>query len=546
MQPKPLRMLRILVTIALIASLSSFNNLVRSSPDRRIDYSLSFDDNGFTTTTITYRDDQANGSVWMLVPKGSRKWSLSVSEGVVDGRVLTDVGMVFYDNLSLSYTGPVSISVNWTMEYGALLLEPRGLFVSPAILASSDVPGYATLSMPDGVTKINYATPRYKEVSSGVLQFDLRQVMQNPEAVGRIYIYFSFSGEQSMEEFTEGTYTISTASRYMGLAERVLSVYAEATPILQGLFNTTLGHAYVEFFVPESAEEMPIGGFVPILPDRFSVGNISLNLFYFRTQEGYIESIALHELVHQYVAKSGIPPSLLWLHEGLANYVGIQLTYFLGLPGARDLEDSLVFEAARIPQSEYHIIDGWTPSHTNPSYSVFQHYSIAFEIVREIGSAFQEEGEPFSGYDYYSALFRSIAEKGQLPNSTWHVLSAMELCASNGSKVASMFQSWNFDIPDVFMIYSRIESLKEELSDPSPLISPFVPSMMAKLDEAERLLRSNELLLAQELVREVEAFINRMWILMAALIIMGVTASFSVVYARKVKRSIEVGIDVEP
>jgi len=541
-----MRMLRILVMIALIASLSGSNYLVRSSPDKRIDYSLSFDDNGFTATNITYSDDQANGSVWMLVPKGSHKWSIGVSEGELDGSALTDVGMVFYDNLSLSYTGPFSVSVNWTMEYGALLLEPHGLFVSPAILASSDVPGYVTLSLPDEVTKINYATPRYKEVSPGVLQFDLRQVMQNPEVVGRIYIYFALSGEQSMEEFTEGNYTISTASRYRGLADRVLSVYAEATPILQKLFNTTLGHAYVEFFVPESAEEMPIGGFVPILPDRFSVGNISLNLFYFRTQEGYIESIALHELVHQYVAKSGIPPSLLWLHEGLANYVGIQLTYFLGLPGARDLEDSLVFEAARIPQSEYHIVDGWTPSHTNPSYSVFQHYSIAFEIVREVGLAFEEEGEPFSGYDYYSSLFKTIEEKGQLPNSTWHVLSAMEFCAPNGSKVASMFQSWNFDIPDVFMIYSRIESLKEELSDPSPLISPFVPSMMAKLDEAERLLRSNELLMAQELVREVEAFINRMWMLMAALIIMGVTASFSIAYARKVKRGIEVGVEIGP
>jgi len=547
MQPKLLRKLRILVTIALIASFSSSNCLVRSSTAKRIDYSFSFDDNGFTTTIITYRDDQAaNGTVWMLVPKGSHKWSLSVTEGMLVGSTLTDVRMVFYDNLSLFYIGPVTILVNWTMEYGALLLEPQGLFVSPAILASEGVSGYATLSMPDEVEKIYYATPRYTEVSHGVLQFDLRQVMQSPEGAGRIYVFFSLSGQQRVEEFTEGIYTISTASRYRGLAERVLSVYTEATPILQRLFNTTLGHAYVEFFVPQSAEDMPIGGYVPILPDRFSVGNISLNLFYFRTQEGYIESIALHELVHQYVAKSGIPPSLLWLHEGLANYVGIQLTYFLGLPGARDLEDSLVFEAARIPQSEYHVVDGWTPSRTNPSYSVFQHYSIAYEIVREIGSAFQDEGEPFPGYDYYSALFGSMEEKGELLNSTWQVLSAMEFAAPNGSKVASMFQSWNFDIPDVFMIYSQIQSLKEKLRNPPPLISPFVPSMMAKLDEAERLLRSNEILMAQELVREVEAFINRIWMLMATLIIMGVTMALSFVYTRKVKRSLEVGVEVGP
>jgi len=547
MQPKPLRKPRILVTIALIASLSGSNYLVRSSPAKSIDYSFSFDDNGITITNITYRDDQvANGTVWMLVPKGSGKWSLSVSEGTLDRSTLADVGMVFYDNLSLFYTGPVTILINWTMEYGALLLEPQGLFVSPAVLASSDVPGYATLSLPDDVERINYATPRYTEISHHVLQFDLRQVMQNPEAVGRIYIYFSVSGQQQVEAFTEGNYTINTASRYRNLADRVLSVYTEAAPILQRLFNTTLGHTYVEFFVPHSAEEMPIGGFVPILPDRFSVGNISLNLFYFRTQEGYIESIALHELVHQYVAKSGISPYLLWLHEGLANYVGIQLTYYLGLPGARDLEDSLVFEAARIPQSEYHIIDGWTPSRTNPSYSVFQHYAIAFEIVREIGSAFQGEGEPFPGYDYYDALFRSIEEKGELPNSTWQVLSAMEFAAPNGSKVASMFRSWDFDIPDVFQIYSQILSLKETLRNPSPLISPFVPSMMAKLDEAERLLRSNEILMAQELVMEVEAFINRMWMLMAVLIVMGVTAAFSVVYARKVKRSVEVDVEVGP
>lgn len=540
------------MTIALIISSCGPGLVAKASPVRRVDYAFSFDENGSTLTRIVIEDNQSSsGALWVLVPKGPNKWSLRVLEGKLERQTIADAQtssgpMVFYDNLTLYYAGPLMALINWTMDYGALLLEPRGLFVSPAIMTSGDISGYVRLNLTKGVERVNYATPRYTEITPGVLQFDLKEVMQNPEGAGRIYVFFLLSGQGSAEEFTEGSYTISTASRYKDLAKRVLTTYNRATPVLQRLFNVTLGHTYVEFFVPQSADEMPIGGFVPVLPDRFSVGNISLNLFYFRTQEGYIESIALHELVHQCCARAGIPPSLLWVHEGLANYVGIEMTYFLGLPGARDIEESLMFEAARIPRSQYHIVEDWTPSYANPSYSIFQHYAIAYEMIRELGAEFREDGEPFSGYDYYADVFQTIVGGGQRPNSTLQLLSAMELASPNGSEVDSMFLAWEFRVPDISKLYERIQSLREKLRDSPPLISFFVPSMLAKLAEAERLLKGDNILLAQELVSEVEAFVGRMWMVMGALLLMGAVLAMSFILSRRMRRTVEEAIGVGP
>jgi hypothetical protein len=545
MRPEPSSELKFLLLLALVASLSGPGVLVWSAPARNIYYSFSFDHDGNTYVNVTFTDDQANGVVWVVVPKAPTHWDLRVLGGTLQRSALAGAGsMVFYDNLTLYYSGPVKIAINWTMQYGALLLEPQGLFVSPAIFASGDANGYATLRLPNEVQQITSVTPQYTQVSPDVLQFDLKQVMQNGE--GRIYVYFTTSGQQDVREFTRGNYTVSTASRYGALAERVLSAYVNSTRVMQSLFNESLGHTYVTFFVPQSPSDMPVGGFVPIEPNTFSVGNISLNLFYFRTEEGYIEAIALHELVHQYIAKAGVPPTLLWLHEGLANYISIGVTYYLGLTGAKDLEDSLTSTAADIPQSEYHVVEAWSPSYTDPNYSEFQHYAMAYAIVSAIGSAFPVKGQPFRGYGFYNALFSFIEANGQHPNSTLQIVSDMELVAPNGSEVASLFSMWGFDIPNVQQIYAQIQSLRNELQNPSPLLSLFVPSMMAKLDEAERLLKNNDLAAAQEIVNEVDAFINRIWLLLAALLMMGIALAFTMVFSRKTKRAIGANTGLGP
>jgi hypothetical protein len=194
----------------------------------------------------------------------------------------------------------------------------------------------------------------------------------------------------------------------------------------------------------------------------------------------------------------------LWLHEGLANYVSIGVTYYLGLTGAKDLEDSLTSTAAMIPQSEYHLVEAWPPYYTDPN-SEFQYYAMAYTIVSKIGSAFKVKGEPFPGYDYYAAFFRLIEDKGEEPNSTAQIISDMEYVAPNASGVDSMFFNWGFDVPNVYLIYLRIQLLRQELLNST---SVFVPSMTKKLDEAERFLKGDDIQMAQELVTQVEAFIN--------------------------------------
>jgi hypothetical protein len=183
------------------------------------------------------------------------------------------------------------------------------------------------------------------------------------------------------------------------------------------------------------------------------------------------------------------------------------------------------------------MVEDWTTERTNPRYSVFQHYAVAYSIISDIGKAFRNEGEPFDGYTFFANIFHEMVQKGLRLDSTLQIVSLMEAASTNGSRIASMFMSWNFNVLDIYQIYSRIESLREKLRDPSPILSLFAPSMLAKLVEAENSLESENFMLAQELVREVEAFMDRIWVLIGTLLLIGATSIY-LALPRKTRREV--------
>ena len=265
-------------------------------------------------------------------------------------------------------------------------------------------------------------------------------------------------------------------SRYAGLGEKIVALYREATPMMDDLFNDTLDRIMVRFFAPLTLPDMSVGGYTPMDPTTFQVGAIYLNLFYFRTSPGIVETIAIHELTHQYQAKVGISPDLLWIHEGLANYVAVQMGRLLDYDSAstdRDLEAT----AAEL-DGKYGMIQYWKPGVTVST--VFQFYAASYDVFKTLGNA-------HGGLALYASFFRDLPGlKGGLRSTN---VAVHELGLAAKANLFPQFSEWGFDLLDITSLSTRIGELRAEAAWYGPFL-PLREEALSHLDLAEGALYS--------------------------------------------------------
>ncbi|MCX8204685.1 MAG: hypothetical protein N3H31_03450, partial [Candidatus Nezhaarchaeota archaeon] len=345
----------ILLTMATLlasrAQAGSFSYVYNIGPD------------GEGEVAITFTSTQ-HGSTWLLVPRGLGASSLDVEEGAVLSREVSEARPlhVFYENLSFSYLpsegGVVRVTIKHRAPYVALIEEPKGLFFSTKVMASPLDDVEVAVLLPKGGTgdvKVHgVASYRVDEVDGRV-----KLVAFSRPAEGRLIVEFRLNGTAEYVEAAQGLFKVKAPARYRDLAHRILSLYLEAYLELRGLFNTELEKVEARLYVPGAEDVVKgVGGFVPFSGDR--PGEISLNIFYVRAINGTLEVIAIHELAHHFLWRVGIKPSLLWVHEGLAEYISIEVGKWMKLGrGVEEHEGALVSAASQL--SSLGFIQSWRP-----------------------------------------------------------------------------------------------------------------------------------------------------------------------------------------
>ncbi len=445
------------------------------------DYQFIVDEDGFTKVKITYVSDAKSGSSWVFVPKFS-KWINYTVDGKVYEWSLEDpekyVGeqYYFYKVLSfgfLSNGSQFEMVVEFNFSTAAIIIEPDGMFYSPQIgfakgsnfRASVIFPSSFRINLDEAVAIGASGMYRPKYLNSSFVSFDSLPLTEN---LLRIQIGFKVPNKNpDVISIESGVFRFKTVRRYEAYAHEILDLYNATYKTLVDLFNTTFEDGAgekitVRFFIPDFNSLLSIGGYVPFSGQK--MGDIHINFMFTRYVKGYLEVIALHELVHHFLWRAGISPqSLLWFHEGMAQYVSIEVAGRLNYTGVemirRDLEN-------RVQDLEAEFDGGlgflayWSPSVRPRSMGVL--YTAAYYVVSRLASS-------YGGIDYYARVFRLV--KGEKIESNAMLCYYLSLAA--GESVAAKFRQWGFNVPDLYTFSPFLAEVERAVGNVNPAFQPF-------------------------------------------------------------------------
>lgn len=477
-------LLLILIVVCLFLMSSAVPARAQVAPDTYA-YDLAFDRDGFTTVGILFNSGfVGSGTSWVVVPKNFTDTSVQPLRGSIVSMMrepyrLGDGGQPhqFYDNLTFSYTSvnePFSMRLRYNMTYGAVIVEPNGLFYSPQIGVPLSTTVQATLTFPDGVESLDEVQPAPMQIGSHLSRLELSF---NLPSQSRIAVTFKVPWARQTSHIRDGGVDADVPTRYLDLGNRMVELYKKAVPLMNELFNETVDRISMKFFTPSALPELGIGGYTPIDPSSFQTGSIYLNLFYFRALLGTMETIAVHELTHQYEARAGISPELLWVHEGLANYVAVQM----GQPLSYDVAstDADLQSAASELNGNYGAIQYWQPGGTVGS--LFQYYAASYEVFKTLG-------DEYGGLSLYSKFFAQLHGLKEGLRST--NVAVYELGLAAQTNLSPQFTKWGFELVDLASLSDRIARLSKEAQLYGPLL-PFREQALGHLQQAQNSLFSS-------------------------------------------------------
>ncbi|MGC9020787.1 MAG: hypothetical protein ACP5KE_06210, partial [Candidatus Methanodesulfokora sp.] len=123
---------------ALILLLLLLTPLTEIKGDNRPSLTYTFIVHEDGLTDIIYRFSSENGGAsWFLVPK-FENYTMRLIKGSINPSLkgaYTTSGeeFYFYENFSFSYSPGTVLELNWSYKYGAMIIEPNGMFYSTQI-----------------------------------------------------------------------------------------------------------------------------------------------------------------------------------------------------------------------------------------------------------------------------------------------------------------------------------------------------------------------------------------------------------------------------
>jgi len=461
-----LKKLALLLATVVICLFALYSPLARAQPSSpSYSYNMSFNSDGVTAVEIRYDGGApGSGSSWVAVPKNFTRIVTPLAGEItslayLQYRVGGDQGTnVFYDNMTFSYSSgnvPFSMRVSFNFTDGAMIVEPNGLFYSPLIGVPQSATVEANLMLPEGVTDVRDAEPTPVSVDDSGSRVS---ILFRVTSETRIAVTFKVLWPTETDRIGEASIEAEVPPRYAHLGKRVVALYKNAVPLMDDLFKKSVDQISVKLFVPLTFQQLGIGGYTPIDASTFKTGSIFLNVLYVRSSPGMIETIAIHELTHQYEAAVGISPELLWVQEGLANYVAVKMAKPLGYdatPTEGDLE-----AAARELNGQYGAIQQWRADTIS---SLFQYYAASYEIFKTLG-------EQYGDLSFYSRFFHGVAELKDGLRST--NVAVYQLGVAAGVDLSPEFTNWGFELVDLSGISAEIARLRVEANWYGPLL-PF-------------------------------------------------------------------------
>lgn len=452
-------------------------SITSAQPLESFYYEFTVDEDGFTFVNITYDTDGAFGDSWIFIPRFS-EWANRTLRGEITEWYLCDIEELtgephyFYEALCFSFESDESgfqMNIEFNLSTGAMIIEPDGIFYSPQIgfekgrlKAKVVLPHGFSVKQGEALAFGNRGSYRPSSVGSGsnYVLFD-----NIPETENRMRIEVGFRTlKEEAESVTleNGVFAFETVPRYEEYAEGVMNLFNETYEDLVDLFNVTLDGAEARFFLPDFESLFSVGGYVPFVAER--MGDIHINFVFTRYVEGYLEVIALHELVHHFLWKAGISPkALLWFHEGIAQYVSIEFANELGYEGSRMMKEEIedgILRLRGMTGGNFGYLKGWSPS--RPPADMGPYYVAAYYVVSELA-------EQRGGLEHFARFFELI--NGEEVESNPAI--GYYLSVAAGESVVTELNGWGFEIPDLYVFSPSLRSVEDVLDEVDPVFQPY-------------------------------------------------------------------------
>ncbi len=354
-----------------------------------VSWVIDVDESGYSRVDIEIRG-RVGETYWIVLPS-QRVPEMTPKQSPSTYTYSSEPVGYFYDNYSFTFLGVDSVRISYEFEMAVLFEKDRGMLISPLIEFDPRLAGEITVRIENALNIIDYSPMpnTYDRVGNTyILNYTFpANLLPRSRRISVLYQLAQPLDEVSMRI---GEFVSVVPSPHAESVKTLMTELKDMNEDVSRFFGFKVEGIELIFYIPESINSA--GGFVPVeggeVPDE-----IHINLLMFRYLPGYLELVALHELIHHYVARLGVSPDLRWFHEGAATFFSIQFLLGKGFEAVE--EQYREAEALSFQMPDVSFILDWTGGYGPPSY-----YMASYKVFRELNSTL--------GLSFFEKLFRAM------------------------------------------------------------------------------------------------------------------------------------------
>jgi len=387
------------------------------------------------TVTIVF-EASGSGEGFLGLPT-FEEYTVEVLEGSFE--FLSSMGLgVFYKNASFRYSGErVEVEIRYEFPFATLIAEDKAWFMTPLILAPRDFEVTVVVELygldPLGGVECWPVEPVEREGT--VLEF----VIPDPVEMNRVIVEYELEEPVHCAEYEReignATVVVRVVEYYKSIADKIFNLLERSRELLEYTFGGMPERIEFEFYLPELNDLSALGYVRERTIEEGIEGPIYLNLALIRFKEGYLEETVIHEYVHLALGLAGVPAKrdIRWFHEGVAEYVAIEVCGEIGIDVTDFVEGHR--EALKLVREMYGDDLSFVVDWDYESPRIRLYYAAAYYIVNSTA------GE--SGLHFVKKLVEEIEERGGV-ETIKDVVEAMSSAA--GVDLTERFRAWGFDL----------------------------------------------------------------------------------------------------
>lgn len=379
--------------------------------------SIDVDEYGSARVEIRLRAGEGLREVWMLLPSKT-PIIVKPTPSPQTYTYQSEFWGYFYDNYTFLFKNVSEITIEYLFDHASVFKEREGMFLSPLIVLDPRLTGSVEVRLSNAEEILHFAPPPdyYGEENQRYILTYMIPLSRTPYAhIGRIWILYGLRKEVPVKELKVGLFESRVSNPYSWEVEKLLERLNAVNPEIAKFFGFNITSIKLIFYIPEFFQSA--GGFTPVKDGKLS-DEIHINMLMFRYVPGYLDLVAVHELIHHYLWYCGVGPNLRWFHEGAATFFSIQFLIDEGLDGVEMYYEEISSSASRLQDVGF-ILD-WREGYRDVNY-----YAAAFKVFDELNSSF--------GLEFFRELFKELRSSGAGISGNEEIFEAMRRISGGAS-----------------------------------------------------------------------------------------------------------------